>query len=661
MSAKRLMPKWVSVPAAIATLFLLIPLLGVLVRADWAHLPQLISTPAALDALWLSLKTCFASTAICLALGVPLAYWIAVAGEGSRWRQVFSRGARTLVTLPLVLPPVVAGLALLIVFGRRGLLGQALSDAGIDIAFTTWAVLMAQVFVSLPYLVVAVEGALATRGFELEATARGLGASPSRTFWTVTLPLSAPAIASGGALAFARALGEFGATLTFAGSLQGVTRTLPLEIYLQRESDTSNALALALLLLAIATLVVGVSTMGTNRWQRRLFAAGTSGSGTSGPGTSEPGTSEPGNPEPGTSEPGSPEPGTAEPGQPRQLPTAQSNLTKATAASPQIHLSGTVPERRVKLNQTFPAGQISALLGPNGAGKSTILQLVSGTLNCPTARVTFDSANTEANSEPNAPSAPSAPNAQPVTVAFLTQKPLLFPHLSVWDNVAFGLRCHGASRSFIEAQVRAELQALGIWHLKDRASTQLSGGQQQRVAIARALVLCPQVLLLDEPMAALDRDVAEHLRDAIHSRLRREDITTLLVTHDLRDIAALSGAAPTQIYVIRDGEVVTHGPWQEVLEESTDPLIQNLTHRQSFGALSKVHPLELELELQLSPAQTASNAGTVERLTWEDWGTSAVVRTSGGERLVVPVPKTLTGEVRPGSTVTVSVKDAAQI
>lgn len=624
MSPKRFMPKWVAVPAAIAALFLLIPLLGVLIRADWAHLPELILTPAALDALWLSLKTCFASTAICLLLGVPLAYWIAVCGEGSRWQRGFARAARTLVTLPLVLPPVVAGLALLIVFGRRGLLGQALSDAGIDIAFTTWAVLMAQVFVSLPYLVVAVEGALATRGFELEATARGLGATPGRTFWTVTLPLSAPAIASGGALAFARALGEFGATLTFAGSLQGVTRTLPLEIYLQRESDTSNALALALVLLAIATLVVGISTVGTNRWQRRLF---------------------------GSTLPKDEQlPPAEQPAADLETGRASSVATNRNASTkgPAIHLEASVPERRVEVNQTFPAGQVSALLGPNGAGKSTVLQLVAGTLQTTGAEVSFSSKG-----KPKGDN--GRERVRDVNTAFLTQRPQLFPHLSVWDNAAFGLRCRKVDAETIKTRVHAELHALGIEHLKDRASTQLSGGQQQRVAIARALVLNPEVLLLDEPMAALDRDVAEHLRDTIHNRLRGENITTLLVTHDLRDVAALSGACPAQIYVMRDGKISAHGPWRKMLEESDDPLIQNLTHRQNFGALGTIHPLNLELQLSDAAGQTT---GTVERLTWEDWGASAVVRTDAGERLVVPVPANLTGELQPGRGVMVCVKNA---
>jgi molybdate transport system permease protein len=160
----------------------------------------------------------------------------------------------------MVLPPVVAGLALLTTLGRRGLVGQHLSALGIEIGFTTTAVVIAQTFVALPFLVVSLEGALRSSGQDYERAATYLGASPTRTLLTVTLPMAAPALASGTALSFARALGEFGATLTFAGSLQGTTRTLPLEIYLLRESDSDLALALSVVLLAVAGVVVWLAT-----------------------------------------------------------------------------------------------------------------------------------------------------------------------------------------------------------------------------------------------------------------------------------------------------------------------------------------------------------------------------------------------------------------
>ena len=157
-----------------------------------------------------------------------------------------------------MLPPVVGGIALLYTFGRRGLLGETLEVAGLEIAFSTTAVVLAQTFVALPFLVVSLEGSLRTAGRRYEVVAATLGAGPSTVLRRVTLPLVLPGLASGAILAFARSLGEFGATITFAGSLQGTTRTLPLEIYLQRESDPDAAVALSLVLVVVAVLVIGL-------------------------------------------------------------------------------------------------------------------------------------------------------------------------------------------------------------------------------------------------------------------------------------------------------------------------------------------------------------------------------------------------------------------
>ena len=169
------------------------------------------------------------------------------------------RVVRSLMLLPLVLPPVVGGIALLYTFGRRGLLGHSLQVLGIQVAFSTTAVVLAQAFVALPFLVVSLEGTLRAAGQRYEVVAATLGAPPTTVLLRVTVPLVLPGLLSGAVLSFARSLGEFGATLTFAGSLQGVTRTLPLEIYLQRESDPDAAVALSLVLVAVAILVVGLA------------------------------------------------------------------------------------------------------------------------------------------------------------------------------------------------------------------------------------------------------------------------------------------------------------------------------------------------------------------------------------------------------------------
>lgn len=231
-------------------ILVVLPLVAVALKVDWPHFWSLITSPSSKAALSLSLKTAAVSTALCVLLGVPMALVLA----RSKARLVGL--LRPLILLPLVLPPVVGGIALLYAFGRFGLLGRYLQAAGISIAFSTTAVVLAQTFVSLPFLVISIEGAARTAGAGYEMVAATLGARPGTVWWRVTVPLLLPGISSGAVLAFARSLGEFGATLTFAGSRQGVTRTLPLEIYLQRVTDADAAVALSILLVVVAALVV---------------------------------------------------------------------------------------------------------------------------------------------------------------------------------------------------------------------------------------------------------------------------------------------------------------------------------------------------------------------------------------------------------------------
>jgi molybdate transport system permease protein len=258
------LPRWLYLPAAVGALFVVVPLIAVAAKVDWPHFWSLVSSQSSTAALLLSLKTAAASTALCLLLGVPMA--LVLARSDARIVRI----ARPLILLPLVLPPVVGGIALLYAFGRLGLIGQYLTAAGIQIAFTTTAVVLAQTFVSLPFLVIALEGAARAAGADYEVVAATLGARPTTVWWRVSLPLLAPGLTSGAVLAFARSLGEFGATLTFAGSREGVTRTLPLEIYLQRESDADAAVALSLLLVAVAAIVVAAvgarRLRGTDGW-----------------------------------------------------------------------------------------------------------------------------------------------------------------------------------------------------------------------------------------------------------------------------------------------------------------------------------------------------------------------------------------------------------
>ncbi|PUB27585.1 molybdate transport system permease protein [Promicromonospora sp. AC04] len=249
-------PTWIFFPAVAGAAFVLLPLVAIVLRTPWSRFFDLLGSQASQEALLLSLRTSGTSTLLCIAFGVPMA--LVLARTSFRGQGIL----RSLVLLPLVLPPVVGGIALLYTFGRRGLLGETFEVLGIQVAFSTTAVVLAQTFVAMPFLVVSLEGALRTAGQKYEVVAATLGAGPTTVFRRVTLPLVLPGLASGAVLAFARSLGEFGATITFAGSLQGVTRTLPLEIYLLRETDAQAAVALSLVLVVVAVLVIGFARQG---------------------------------------------------------------------------------------------------------------------------------------------------------------------------------------------------------------------------------------------------------------------------------------------------------------------------------------------------------------------------------------------------------------
>ena len=247
------MPAPLLVPALLAVAFLVLPLVGLVARAPWGELWPRLTSPGVGEALRLSLVTATLATLVSLLLGVPLA-WV-LARSRARGRSVM----RALVTVPLVLPPVVGGVALFAVLGRQGLVGRWLDEAfGVTVPFTTAAVVIAETFVAMPFLVISVEGALRAADARFEDAAATLGADRWTTFLRVTLPLVAPGVAAGAVLCWARALGEFGATITFAGNFPGTTRTMPLAVYLalQDDPDAAVVLSLVLLVVSLATLLL---------------------------------------------------------------------------------------------------------------------------------------------------------------------------------------------------------------------------------------------------------------------------------------------------------------------------------------------------------------------------------------------------------------------
>ena len=507
------LPVWAGGLGALALCFLVLPLAFMLGRVNWATLGTTLATPEAASALGLSLRTCAVALGVDLLLGIPAALVLS-----RSWRGV--RAARILVALPLSLPPVVAGIALLAAFGRRSTLGALLSGAGLDIAFTTTAVVIAQVFVSLPFLIVTLESALRAREQGLDEMASSLGASPTRVFWQITLPTVLPGLGRGAALALARCLGEFGATLTFAGSMQGVTRTMPLQIYLARESDADLALALGIVLLGVAAAVVALTETPWGRLASLLRST--------------------------------------RPGHASAAPSARSSeapaaLARQAGEGVAVRVAGTVAARGWDVDAELCPGLVTAVVGHNGAGKSTLAQVIAGTLRVDSGTVSIG--------ERVVDDAATFVPARRRGVALVSQAPRIFTHMSVLANVAFPLRVRGVGRAEARTAALEQLRAVGIADLAHKRASDLSGGQAARVAIARALVFRPEVLILDEPTAALDVEATAQVSAVLRERLAGAGITTLLVSHDIAEVLSL---APHMI-VMGEGRIVEEGEPARVL------------------------------------------------------------------------------------------------
>ena len=546
------LPVWAGGLGALALCFLVLPLAFMLGRVNWATLGATLATDEASAALALSLRTCVMALGVDLLLGVPAALLLS-----RPWRGV--RAARILVALPLSLPPVVAGIALLAAFGRRSTLGALLSGAGLDIAFTTTAVVIAQVFVSLPFLIVTLESALRSREQGLDEMASSLGASPSRVFWQITLPTVLPGLGRGAALALARCLGEFGATLTFAGSMQGVTRTMPLQIYLARESDADLALALGVVLLGVAALVVALTE---TPWGRAVsFLRARLSSTRPGRGSASEAAS---GARAGRS-------AAADPG----CGLVASDDDAAGAA---VHVAGTVTERGWNVDAALRPGLVTAVVGHNGAGKSTLAPGIAGTLRLDSGRAQIG--------ERVVDDAATFVPARRRGVAMVSQAPRIFTHMSVVANVAFPLRVRGVGRAEARAAALEQLRAVGIADLAHRRASDLSGGQAARVAIARALVFRPEVLILDEPTAALDVEATAQVSAVLRERLMGAGITTLLVSHDIAEVLALA----SHMIVMGEGHVVEEGSPAHVLASPTSVFAARLAGLNIVTGLAVARP-----------------------------------------------------------------------
>ncbi|OKJ61483.1 ABC transporter permease [Streptomyces sp. CB02261] len=536
-------PLLLAVPALLAIAFLLLPLVGVLARTEWDALGAHLTSPATVEALTLSVVVSVWALGLSLLLGVPLAWLLA---------RVPFRGkaiVRSLVLLPMVLPPTVGGVALLLAFGRRGLLGPWLeSTFGVTLPFHTSGAVVAATFVAMPFLVISLEGALGGLRPRYEETAASLGASPVRVFFTVTLPMVAPGLLAGAALTWARALGEFGATITFAGNLPGTTQTLPLQVYLLLQEEPEAATSVSLLLLAIAMAV--------------LLALRGNWTGT-----------------PSARRPRTPDVPVEEPVGPAAPPAGPAPDTGdgGAAADGRWALHAEVDGFTELVLDAGP-GTTIAVVGPNGAGKTTLLRALLGLTT--RAHAVLRLGDTDVTELP--------PHRR--QVAWVPQDGALFPRLSALANTAYGLRARGVPRAEARREAQRWLDRLGVGHLARRRPAELSGGQAQRVALARALAARPRLLLLDEPLAALDQTTRAHVRHTLRSHLAGFGGVCLIVTHDPVEAVSLAD----RVLVLQDGRPLQDASPAEVSRHPRSPWVARMLGRNAWAGTATADGLDLD-------------------------------------------------------------------
>ncbi|OUL28811.1 molybdate ABC transporter permease subunit [Nostoc sp. 106C] len=497
--------------------------------------------PQDLSPLWISLKTSLLATFITFFLGIAAAYWmLEYRGKGKSLIE-------GIFIAPLILPPTVVGFLLLLFFGKNGPVGKLMQQFDFTIVFTWYGAAIAATVVSFPLMYKTALGAFEQIDRNLLRVAKTLGATENNIFWRISLPLALPGIIAATTLAFARALGEFGATLMLAGNIPGQTQTIPMAIYFAVEAGAMEEAWFW----AIAIMVISLSgIIAVNFWQEvrgigRLKDKGTRGQG----------------------------------GQGSELSLL---YTPSSSVGLFVDIEKRLPSFHLKV--TFNTDrQPLGLLGRSGAGKSMILRCIAG-IETPTrgrivlnGRVLFDSEQGI-----NLPS-------RDRRIGFLVQNYALFPHMTVGENIAFGLP-KGLSNGSIRIQVEEQLLAMQLQGLSERYPHQLSGGQQQRVALARALASQPEALLLDEPFSALDTHLRSQLEQQMTETLANYQGVALFVTHNMEEAYRIC----PNLLVLEHGRAVQHDSKYDIFEHPVTVSVAQITGCKNFSRAVLLQASQIE-------------------------------------------------------------------
>ncbi len=505
-----------------------------------------------LSPLWISLKTASLAVVVIFFLGIAVAYWML--GYKGRWKSVIEG----IFVAPLILPPTVVGFILLLLFGRNGPLGQFLGTFNFSIVFTWYAAVITATVVAFPLMYRTTLGAFEQVDPNLLQVARTLGASEGKIFWRILLPLSLPGVLAGLTLAFARALGEFGATLMLAGNIPGRTQTIPMAIYFAVEGGAMNE---AWMWVVIIMLISLSGIIGVNVWQRQRLR-GLGGKGNS-PETSD-----------DTDDPIAPWEG-------RDFAVVAEKSERENAGGLFVDIERHLPGFSLTAAFNSPH-QTLGLLGASGSGKSMILRAIAG-VESPTkgrivlnGRVLYDSSQNI-----NLPS-------RKRRIGYVVQNYALFPHLTVAQNIAFGLSSK-LDPKVIKQRVAAQLELVQLPGMEKRYPHQLSGGQQQRVAIARALASRPEALLLDEPFSALDTQLRSLLERQMIKSLSGYDGVAIFVTHNMDEAYRVC----KNLLVMDKGRIIGNGSKIDIFERPDSLPLAKITGCKNFSRATKINQGEI--------------------------------------------------------------------